>query len=222
MGTTSFSQPRSVRLFRSAAIPAARLIFRLGCRVIVKGMENVPLLGPYIVAMNHLAVYDPPLLITFWPHPPEALGAADMLEKFFVGHLMRAYGTIPVHRGEFDRLLIDKALAVLRSNRPVLIAPEGGRTRKPGMRQAKPGVAYLALKAEAPIVPAAVTGTELLMPSWQSLRRPRLTLTVGRPFRLPADPIDRAERHERLAELTALIMRRIAEMLPPEYRGRYA
>jgi 1-acyl-sn-glycerol-3-phosphate acyltransferase len=111
---------------------------------------------------------------------------------------------------------------VLNSNRPLVIAPEGGRTRKPGMREAKPGIAYLALKANVPIVPVGITGTETLMPSWKAFHRPFLTMTVGQPFSLPAAPIPRQQRHERLAEYTTLIMRNIAELLPPDYRGVYA
>lgn len=200
----------------------ARLIFRIGCRLHVSGLENVPPYGSYLIVMNHLATYDPPLLMAFWPQAPEAVGAANMFDVPFVGNIIRAYGTLPVHRGEFDRTVLEKALTVLRSNMPLVIAPEGGRTHKAGMREAKPGTAYLALKANVPIVPAGMTGTELLMPSWKSFRRPALTLNIGKPFRLPEAPPDRRDRHERLNEYTTLIMRRIAELLPPEYRGVYA
>ncbi|MBI3240989.1 MAG: 1-acyl-sn-glycerol-3-phosphate acyltransferase [Chloroflexi bacterium] len=216
-----FSQPASVRLFRALARPLAQAIYRLGCRLTLTGFENVPPPGAYIIAMNHLASYDPPLLMAFWPHPPEALGAANMMETFFAGHIMRAYGSIPVHRGEYDRAVLEKALDVLRSGRPFVIAPEGGRTRQAGMREAKPGIAYLALKADVPIVPVGITGTENLIPNWKAFRRPALSMIIGQPFRLPAGPLTRENRHQRLAEYTTLIMRRIAELLPPEYRGVY-
>ena len=216
-----FSQPLPTRIFRALARPLVRTIYRLGCRLTLAGFENVPPPGAYIVAMNHLATYDPPLLMAFWPHPPEALGAANMMETFFVGHIMRGYGAIPVHRGEYDRAVLEKALDVLRSGRPFVIAPEGGRTHQAGMREARPGIAYLALKADVPIVPVGITGTENLMPSWKAFRRPALSMTIGQPFRLPTEPLTRENRHERLAEYTTLIMRRIAELLPPEYRGVY-
>ena len=218
----SFTQPLSVRLFRAVGRPVFRLIFRAGCRVKLSGLENVPPPGAYIVAMNHLATYDPPMLLAFWPHPPEALGASTQFERPGMGHVLRWYGTVPVHRGEFDRTVLEKALAILKANCPLVIAPEGGRTHKPGMREAKPGVAYLALKANVPIVPVGITGTEALITGWKSFRRPPLTMAVGEPFRLPAAPILREARHERLAEYTTLIMRRIAALLPSEYRGVYA
>ncbi len=217
-----FSQPLPVRLFRVVGRPVFRLIYRVGCHLTLSGFENVPPPGAYIIAMNHLATYDPPLLMSFWPHPPEALGAADMMERFFIGHIMRGYGTIPVRRGEYDRALLEKALDILKSGRPFVIAPEGGRTHKPGMREARPGIAYLALKANVPIVPVGITGTETMIPSWKARRRATLAMMVGQPFRLPPDSLPRESRHERLAEYTALIMRRIAELLPPDYRGVYA
>lgn len=217
----SFHQPPSVRLFRKIARPLIKWIYRVACRVTVSGMERVPPPGGYIVAMNHLARYDPPFLISFWPYPVEALGASDQLAIPVIGHIMRAYGTVPVHRGEFDRTLLDKALAILRANRPFVIAPEGGRTHTPGMREAKPGVAYLASKADAPILPVGITGTETLIPDWKALRRPFLTMTVGEPFHLPPIPVTGAGRRASLTEHTTLIMRRIADLLPREYRGVY-
>lgn len=197
------------------------MIYRLTCRVTLIGMESAPPPGPQIIAMNHLALYDPPLLLAFWPHAAEALGASNMMEQPFTGAIMKAYGTLPVHRGEFDRRLIERALDILRAGRALVIAPEGGRSHRPGMRQGKPGVAYLALKANVPIVPVGITGTEQLLEAWKSLRRPALTLTVGEPFRLPADSAPLRRRREYLMECTTLIMQRIAALLPPEYRGAY-
>ncbi len=215
-----YPQPTSVHLFRAIARPVVRLTLRLGCRVTLAGMENIPPHGPYIVAVNHLATYDPPMLAAFWPHPLEGITAADQFERFFIGHVFRAYGAIPVHRGEYDREALKKALQVLRAGSPLGIAPEGGRTFKPGLRHAKPGIAYLALKAQVPIVPVGIAGTEMLMPCWRRLRRPRLSLAVGQPFCLPEMPAHK-DRRQQLVEYTTFIMQCIADLLPLEYRGVY-
>src|SRR5512134_2084164 len=216
-----YYQPPAKHLFRAVGRPLFRLIFRAGCHLSFRGMENIPPYGGYIVAANHLATYDPPLLGVFWPYPIEGIAAANQAQTFFVGHILRWYGAILVHRGEYDREALVKALKVLRAGSPFGIAPEGGRTHRPGMRQAKPGVAYLALKARVPIVPVGITGTENLMPCWKRLRRPSLTMNVGQPFRLPDEPLPRESRHERLVEFTTSIMKKIAELLPAEYRGVY-
>jgi 1-acyl-sn-glycerol-3-phosphate acyltransferase len=216
-----YYQPPGVRLFRALGRPFFRSIFRAGCHLSFSGLENVPPYGPSIVAMNHLASYDPPLLAVFWPYPIEGIAAANQMQTLFPGLLMRGYGAIPVHRGEYDREALAKAFEVLKAGSPLGIAPEGGRTHRPGMRKARPGVAYLALKTKVPIVPVGITGTENLIPSWRRLRRPHLSMQVGPPFHLPDDPLPREERHERLEALTTLIMKKIAEVLPVDYRGVY-
>ncbi|HLB49120.1 MAG TPA: lysophospholipid acyltransferase family protein [Anaerolineales bacterium] len=217
-----YPQPRHVRIFRAVGAPILRLIMRIGCRVTLSGMENIPPYGPYLIAINHLATYDAPLAVLFWPYFPEGITAAANFPAPFIGHLVRWYGAIPVqHHGEYDRIALETALTVVRSGSQLLIAPEGHRTFKPGMKEARPGVAYLALKANVPIVPVGLTGTETLMPSWKRLRRPHLTMTVGKPFCLPEEPLTREDRHEKLTEYTTLIMKKIAELLPVEYRGVY-
>ena len=217
-----YPQPSSVRLFRLISRPLVRFIMSVGCHINLKGMENIPPYGPYIVVMNHLETYDPPMLAVFWPYPLEGIAAADQFGVFFIGHLLRGYGAIPVRRGEYDRDALVKALAVLAAGSPLGIAPEGGRTHQPGMRQAKSGVAYLAFKAKVPLVPVGIIGTETLMPAWKRLQRPSLSLTVGRPFRLPDELLSRENRHAQLEAHTTFIMQRVAELLPPEYRGVYA
>ncbi|HEY5901824.1 MAG TPA: lysophospholipid acyltransferase family protein, partial [Anaerolineales bacterium] len=116
------------------------VIFHLLGRIRVTGKENIPLRQPYIVALNHVSIIDPPAVLTFWPEIIEAIGAIDVFDKPVQGQMLRMYGTIPVHRGEYDRALIDKMLSLLRQGRPVMIAPEGGRSHVPGLRRAMPGV----------------------------------------------------------------------------------
>src|SRR5690606_36913656 len=95
-------------------------------------------------------------------------------------------------------------------------APEGRESHTGALERAKEGAAFLAQQTQAPVLPVAVTGTawRVVLPAWRRLRRPCVTLTFGRPFCLdPGLP-----RREAADE----IMRRIAALLPPEYRGVYA
>jgi len=135
---------------------------------------------------------------------------------------MRLYGAIPLKRTQVDREALEKGLEVIRAGSPLVVAPEGTRRRHPGMQAAKPGLAFLALKAKVPIVPVGITGTENWIPAWKKLQRPKITMTVGRPFSLPEEPLTRDNRHEKMEEYTSLIMKRIAELVPLEYRGVYA
>jgi len=210
-----------VRLFRLTGPPLFRIIFRILARVSIVGLENVPSQGPYLIVFNHLAISDPPLVLAFWPARPDAVGASNMMDTFLVGHLMRWYGTVRVHRGYYDRRLLTAALACLKAGRPVLIAPEGGRSHTPGMRPARPGAAYLAIKAGVPLVPVGVTGTESLFSHWRPGRRTLLTMRIGKCFKLPFTSLNGAERHHILDAATGTIMSQIASLLPPEYRGTY-
>ena len=88
------------------------------------------------------------------------------------------------------------------------------------MQSAFPGSALIASRLGIQVLPVSITGTERLRESFWWLRRPRITVTIGQPFYLSSadSKLTRAE----LARLTDSMMRHIAELLPPEYRGKYA
>jgi 1-acyl-sn-glycerol-3-phosphate acyltransferase len=200
-----------------------RIVFHLLCKVKVVGIENVPPKGPYLLALNHISLFDPPLVLAFWPYPPEALGASDLIDRPGISTLMRAYKGIPVHRGQYDRKVIDTALCVLTAGNGLLIAPEGGRSHDIGMRQANPGIAYLIEKTGAPVVPVGAVGTtDDMLKRALRLERPSVEMRVGKPFHLP--PIEgvgkqRREARQRNADA---VMLEIAKLLPEEYHGYYA
>jgi 1-acyl-sn-glycerol-3-phosphate acyltransferase len=113
------------------------------------------------------------------------------------------------------------ALDYLRTKQGMLgIAPEGTRSRVGKLIQAKPGVAMLAEKANVPIIPVAIRGSEDAMRKILSLQRPKLIVRFGKPFMLP--PMQRENRDVSLQANTDEIMCRIAALLPPEYHGYYA
>jgi 1-acyl-sn-glycerol-3-phosphate acyltransferase len=176
-----------------------------------------------MIAINHVSLFEPPLLLAFWPTAPEAVGAVDIWERPGQSLLARLYGGIQVHRGQYDRQLLDTMQAALLSGRPLLIAPEGGRSHQPGMRRALPGVAYVIEKANVPVVPVGVVGaTDDFLSRALSGHRPQIEMRIGAPFRLPAvSGVGEARRESRQHNVD-LIMMRIAELLPPEYRGVYA
>jgi 1-acyl-sn-glycerol-3-phosphate acyltransferase len=211
-----------VHVSRALGVPVFKLLMSTLCRIEVIGRENVPAYGPYFIVFNHLDTLDAPLMVVFWPYQPEGITAAENFTNPFIGTLMRMYGAIPLKRTQYDRDALEKGLEVLKSGSPLVVAPEGTRRRHPGMQQAKPGIAYLATKAKAPIVPVGLTGTEDWLPAWKRFRRPHITMTIGQPFSLPAEAISRENRQTKLEEYTTLIMKRVAELLPPAYRGVYA
>ncbi len=100
---------------------------------------------------------------------------------------------------------------------PLAVAVEGTRSHSGGLAEGKTGAAYLATRANVPLVPAVTWGTENIIPAWAHLRRADVYVVFGEPFRLP-------EGRARSAELEAYtedIMVRLARMLPEQYRGVY-
>lgn len=200
-----------------------RGIFRVIGRVRLSGFENIPRRQPYIVAINHVSIVDPPFTLCFWPENLEAVGAADVFDKPMQGELLRLYGVIPVHRGDYDRALIEKTLALLRTGRPLMIAPEGRRSFVPAMQRARPGVGFILQKAGVPVVPVGLVGTTGDFAS-RGLhgQRPQIEMRVGRPLELPPAAENVLERREARQVIADLVMSHVAGLLPEEYRGVYA
>lgn len=200
-----------------------RGIFRVLAPIKITGRENIPHGKAYIAAFNHVSLFDPPFVGVFWPEQLEAMGAVDIWSKPGQDILVRLWGGIPVHRGEYDRALFDKVFSALQSGYPVLIAPEGGRSHEPGMRQAKPGIAYIIEHNAIPVVPVAIVGTT--DDFWKRAtkgERPVLEMRIGKPLQLPAPTGKGEERRKERQANTDLVMYAIARLLPGEYRGVYA
>ncbi len=183
------------------------------------GLENIPAEPPYILVTNHLAVFDSPLLLTVCPHTVRAFAAAKHKRNPIYAPLLAIVGSIWVRRGEVDRKALREALDVLKRGEVLGMAPEGTRARGIyALQEGKTGAAYLATRADVPIVPVGLTGTEQIKRNLPRLRRTHVRVIVGKPFRLPESG---RVRGQKLHEYTDLIMHRIAELLPEEYRGVY-
>ncbi len=218
---------RVARWRRWIGRPAIRILLgsllHLLSPIRITGKENIPLGTPYIVAFNHVSLFDPPLMGVFWPEQLEVMGAVEIWSKPGQNILARVWGGIPVHRGEFDRALFDKVISALAAGHPLLIAPEGGRSHAPGMRQAKPGIAYLVEQTGAPIIPVGISGaTDDFWHNASRGRRPPVGMRIGKPLILP--PLEGRGAARRLSRQANadLVMRHIAGLLPAEYHGVYA
>jgi 1-acyl-sn-glycerol-3-phosphate acyltransferase len=221
--TEAYHLPVHVRFTRRPLVAAVRVLFLLLGRITVTGRENVPLGQAYIAALNHVSIIDPPAALCFWPEPLEVIGAVNVFDKPVQGQLLKLYGAIPVHRGEYDRALIDRVLALLAAGRPMMIAPEGGRSHVRAMRRAKPGVGFILQKANVPVLPVGMVGTtgDFLQRGLRG-ERPAIEMRIGRPIQLPPAPADPAARRAARQQVADLVMSHIAGLLPEEYRGVYA
>ena len=108
-------------------------------------------------------------------------------------------------------------------DRPLVIAPEGGRSHVPAMKRAMPGIGYIVEHAQVPVVPVGIMGTT--GDFWQRAKRglrPKLEMHIGKPIHFPPMTEKGNERREARQRNADLVMRYIAGLLPKEYHGVYA
>ncbi len=163
------------------------------------------------------------MLAAFWPEELEIIGAIDVFGKPGQGQLLRLYGVIPVHRGDYDRSLFTKLISILNAGRPLLIAPEGARSHDTAMRRAKPGIAYLVEKTGVPVCRLASWAPRKISGSVPNAEKNLcLKCTLVKPITLPPITAKGAEKHEARQQNADLVMSYLAGLLPEEYRGVYA
>jgi len=185
-----------------------------------EGLENVPQQGPAILMINHIAFVDPFIILNILPRNIVPLAKIEVYSYPVVGIFPRLWEVIPVRREEFDRRAVQQVMEVLQAGEIVLVAPEG--TRGPQLKRGKEGVAYLASRSGAPVVPVAVDGTEgfpalRFTSPW---RGAGAVIRFGKPFRYRAE-FNQAGREE-LRKMTDEAMYALASMLPSHRRGVYA
>lgn len=191
----------------------------LVCRCHVQGRDHVPLTGPLLIVANHLSWYDPILLGVVLPRRVWFFTKVEIFHWPLVSWLCRVTGQIPVHRGEADRAALEKALAYLRAGKAIVVFPEGTVERQEHMIAAHTGIALLALRSGASILPIAHIGTRRILRSGRGWF-PRVNVYIGAPY-VPTLPTGVA-RKAGLKMITQEVMEQIAEMLPVEQRGVYA
>ncbi len=200
---------------------AVRIIFRCFSRVYVTGLSNILPRGGGMICTNHLAISDAALVFAMLERQDAtALVASKHKKNPLLRPLVKIARGIWLNREEADSQAIRAAIQYIQNGGLLGIAPEGTRSKSGGMQPGKPGVAYLASKVDAPIYPVALTGSERAWQELARLRRPVLTMKIGRPFTLP--PVERKTRETDLQRNTDEIMCRIASLLPQSYRGVYA
>ena len=186
----------------------------------IKGRERIPRKGPLILASNHLNLTDPPILTVLMPRRVVWMGKQELFDIPVFGILYHLFGCIPVRRFEGDLRALRRSKETLQRGLVLGMFPEGTRSGESGLGRGEPGTALLAMRANTPVMPVAIWGTEGVrlprgfFPPWTSVH-----VVFGEPFRLP-----RPQRltKEAVEEGTDTIMRRIAELLPERYRGVYA
>lgn len=207
----------------------ARVIARCVTRVRIEGaIDEIPRAGPVILASNHVSNADP-VIVGAWLTPALGrrihwLGKREMFDWPIVGWMARNGGVVPVDRAAADAEAFRMARRVLDDGHVLMVFPEGTRSADGTLQKPKDGLAMLALRTGATIVPIGVSDSDRVWPRGQKLPRPggRITMRVGRPFRLADELPPDLDRKAAKPAATDIIMRRIAELLPERQRGPYA
>ncbi|MDD5371578.1 MAG: lysophospholipid acyltransferase family protein, partial [Anaerolineaceae bacterium] len=195
-----------------------RVLFKILTRTEIYGQGYIPKQGAFILATNHMSRVDVPLLSFTTPRSDLIALVADTYRRNLFFHLLiQGTGLIYIDRDKADFTAFRAGLEHLKQGGVLGIAPEGTRSRVGALLEGKNGVALLADRARVPVIPVGVSGTEDSIRKLLTLRKPRLFVNFGEPFRPP--PIDRSDREGSLQRNTDEIMCRIAALLPPQYRG---
>ncbi len=194
-------------------------------RIDVEGLENVPAEGPAIIAPNHTSVMDSFFVPAVLPRRITYVGKAEYMDDWKTRRLFPALGMIPIDRsgGDASQRALNTAARVLERGELFGIYPEGTRSRSGRLHKGHTGMARLALRTGAPIVPVGVIGTREVQPPEAKLPRPLKPVTIrfGRPVEV-ARYADRADDRLVLRQITDEVMFEIREMTGQEYDPDYA
>jgi 1-acyl-sn-glycerol-3-phosphate acyltransferase len=210
----------------------ARTGLRCFTRVRVDGLDEaisaLPPDGPLILASNHASNADG-VLVGGWLAPAlerriHWLGKREMVDAPIMGPLARRGSVHPVDRAGADVEAFRLAVRILEEGHVLMVFPEGTRSPDGRLQVAKDGLAMLALRTGARILPLGVSGTHRFWPRGRMWRvGGQITLRAGRPFTLAealgADALK--DRKAAKAAATREIMGRIAALLPEDQRGAY-
>jgi len=159
------------------------IIFKLIFRLKIIGSENIPKTGPFIIVANHSSLLDGFVLVSFVRLKITFMSAAYLFKMPFVGNILRGVGAIPVQGKGNDIKLIKKAMKVLQAGGVLGIFPEGRITNQKDDFSAKAGAAYLAVKADVPIIPMAIKGAGKVLPVGAKFPKlNKIEVKIGKPI----------------------------------------
>lgn len=208
-------------LVKGVLTPILRLLFR----VQVEGIEHVPRSGAVILAPNHRSFLDSIFIPLVVPRRVTFVAKADYFDSWKTAWFFRGLGQIPIQRegGSASERALASAMEVLDGGDVFGIYPEGTRTRDGLLHKGHTGVARLALRCGAPVVPIGLIGTDEVQPIDRKLPVffKAITIRFGQPI-----TVDRFAGRENdrmvLRQLTDEIMFEIRELSGYEYSDTYA
>jgi 1-acyl-sn-glycerol-3-phosphate acyltransferase len=204
-------------ILRFLSVPAFNLLTKME----IKGKENLPEKGPFLIVGNHFSFIDPVALVRIANWPMEFLGGAVFPHApTIVKFIPKMWGYYPLYRGTGSRYALIAGETILEQGGILGIFPEAGNWAEV-LRPARPGTAYLAARTRVPILPVGLYGFNDVFPLRLG-KRAKVTINIGKligPFEVTGRG---RERRQKLDDLGHEIMSSIACLLPPGMRGYYS
>lgn len=188
------------------------VIFVMYNRLRIEGKENLPSEGPFVLAPVHRSYVDSPIAACVTRRRMRFMGKDSVWKYRPIGWISSMLGAFPVTRGSVDREALRRGIAVLQAGEPLVLFPEGERKSGPVIQPMFDGAVYIASKAQVPIIPVGIGGSEKVMPKKAKFPYPRrLHVVIGAPLapvptvggRISRTDLSArsAELHSRLQEL---------------------
>lgn len=164
----------------------ARVLLRLAfCPVTVEHPERFSGLGTAVFAANHLSYYDTPVLFAHVPVQFRILAKATLWKLPFIGWYLNRSGQVSIDQSSSRAGVasLGRGVKTLQSGLPLMVFPEGGRSETGQLQPLAAGAAWMAIKAQVPLVPLTLVGTYELLPIHVYALHPRpVKLIVGEPI----------------------------------------
>ena len=157
-----------------------KFVFAVLMTIKVKGIENIPRNGGFILACNHASNLDPFAFGVVCPRPLHFMAKDTLFKNSFSGWIFRNINAFPLKRHVADLGAIKEALRRLRNQQGLLLFPEGTRSVDATIKVPREGVGFLARKSGVPVIPAFVKGTEKALPKGAKFIKPaRINVIFG-------------------------------------------
>lgn len=196
------------------------LVCRTYWRVEIRGKQNVPSSGPYVIAPVHRSNIDT-LLAGCLTHRRIRFMGKDSLWKYkWSGRLFSSLGAFPVHRGTPDREALRRCEEALAGGEPVVLFPEGTRQSGPVVQPLFEGAAFVAARADVPILPVGIGGSEWAMPKGSRKIVPvKVVMVVGEPIPAPERPPSGRVSRRAVAEMSQQLHKTLQELFDEALAG---
>ncbi|MEA4811565.1 MAG: lysophospholipid acyltransferase family protein [Anaerolineaceae bacterium] len=203
--------------FRWACNGLARALLRVLTRCTVTGLEHIPQSGATILAVNHVDLLEVVLVASFPKRQVELIGNGDIPFDPSYGWIVKAYGFIPVNRGNLDRKSLQMGMDVLHQGGVLGIFPEGGVWDQ-GNMEPQIGVSLLSQRTQTPVIPVACGGMKGSLSAALHFRRPEISMTIGQPI-MPPPPSNSYDKGA-LKNHARKVLAAIQSLLPIEEQNR--